>query len=115
MKARRQNGSKAEGGSLLRLLVARGRPACALGPITPPPSNDLLIVGYDREPDTLNRFSTHILEDIQTCVIEGLTDHRRAHERHAAAGERGADARQRRRAAAPGRRHGRDVEAAART
>ena len=37
------------------------------------PSNDLLIVGYDREPDTLNRFSTHILEDIQTCVIEGLT------------------------------------------
>jgi peptide/nickel transport system substrate-binding protein len=37
------------------------------------PTNDLLIVGYDREPDTLNRFSTHILEDIQTCVVEGLT------------------------------------------
>src|SRR6185295_1238735 len=37
------------------------------------PSNELLIVGYDREPDTLNRFSTHILEDIQTCVVEGLT------------------------------------------
>lgn len=37
------------------------------------PSNDLLIVGYDREPDTMNRFSTHILEDIQSCVIEGLT------------------------------------------
>jgi peptide/nickel transport system substrate-binding protein len=36
-------------------------------------SNELLVVGYDREPDTLNRFSTHILEDIQTCVIEGLT------------------------------------------
>ena len=36
-------------------------------------SNDLLIVGYDREPDTLNRFSTHILEDIQTPVVEGLT------------------------------------------
>ncbi len=36
------------------------------------PSNDLLVVGYDREPDTLNRFSTHILEDVQTCVIEGL-------------------------------------------
>jgi peptide/nickel transport system substrate-binding protein len=36
-------------------------------------SNDLLIVGYDREPDTLNRFSTHILEDIQTCIVEGLT------------------------------------------
>jgi hypothetical protein len=32
-----------------------------------------VIVGYDREPDTLNRFSTHILEDIQTCVVEGLT------------------------------------------
>jgi peptide/nickel transport system substrate-binding protein len=37
------------------------------------PSNELLIVGYDREPDTLNRFSTHILEDIQTCILEGLT------------------------------------------
>ena len=37
------------------------------------PSNELLIVGYDREPDTLNRFSTHILEDIETCVVEGLT------------------------------------------
>jgi peptide/nickel transport system substrate-binding protein len=37
------------------------------------PSNDRLIVGYDREPDTLNRFSTHILEDIQTCIVEGLT------------------------------------------
>ncbi len=36
-------------------------------------SNDLLVVGYDREPDTMNRFSTHILEDIQGCVIEGLT------------------------------------------
>ena len=35
-------------------------------------SNDLLIVAYDREPDTLNRFSTHILEDVQTCVVEGL-------------------------------------------
>lgn len=31
-----------------------------------------LVVGYDREPDTLNRFSTHILEDIETCVVEGL-------------------------------------------
>jgi len=42
------------------------------------PSNDLLIVAYDREPDTLNRFSTHILEDVQTCVVEGLvtTDER---------------------------------------
>jgi peptide/nickel transport system substrate-binding protein len=49
-------------------LFGCGRPAR-----TPGASNDLLIVGYDREPDTLNRFSTHILEDIQTCVIEGLT------------------------------------------
>ncbi len=47
--------------------------ACAPRPIATPPSNDLLIVGYDREPDTLNRFSTHILEDIQACVVEGLT------------------------------------------
>lgn len=47
--------------------------ACGRTPAGPAPSNDLLIVGYDREPDTLNRFSTHILEDIQTCVIEGLT------------------------------------------
>ena len=37
------------------------------------PSNELLIVGYDREPDTMNRFATHILEDIQSCVVEGLT------------------------------------------
>ena len=36
------------------------------------PSNELLIVGYDREPDTMNRFSTHILEDIQSCIVEGL-------------------------------------------
>ena len=46
---------------------------CSRAASGPPPSDDLLIVGYDREPDTLNRFSTHILEDIQTCVIEGLT------------------------------------------
>ena len=37
------------------------------------PSNDLLIIGYDREPDLLNRFSTHILEDIHSCIVEGLT------------------------------------------
>jgi peptide/nickel transport system substrate-binding protein len=47
--------------------------ACGRAPVVAGPSNDLVIVGYDREPDTLNRFSTHILEDIQTCVIEGLT------------------------------------------
>jgi peptide/nickel transport system substrate-binding protein len=47
--------------------------ACARRAGTGRPSNDLLIVGYDREPDTLNRFSTHILEDIQSCIVEGLT------------------------------------------
>jgi peptide/nickel transport system substrate-binding protein len=36
------------------------------------PTNDLLVVGYDREPDTMNRYSTHILEDIESCVVEGL-------------------------------------------
>lgn len=45
--------------------------ACAKG-IPNGPSNELLIVGYDREPDTMNRFSTHILEDIQSCIVEGL-------------------------------------------
>jgi peptide/nickel transport system substrate-binding protein len=52
------------------LIVAAG---CSSRPATQGPSNDLLVVGYDREPDTLNRFSTHILEDIQGCVVEGLT------------------------------------------
>jgi peptide/nickel transport system substrate-binding protein len=46
--------------------------ACGAGQPLTRPAVDTLIVGYDREPDTLNRFSTHILEDIQTCVIEGL-------------------------------------------
>ena len=36
------------------------------------PTNELLIVGYDREPDTMNRYATHILEDIESCVVEGL-------------------------------------------
>jgi len=57
---------------LFSLLVALAAGACGRHNAIPP-SNDLLIVGYDREPDTLNRFSTHILEDIQTCVVEGLT------------------------------------------
>ncbi|MEZ5288431.1 MAG: peptide ABC transporter substrate-binding protein [Vicinamibacterales bacterium] len=57
----------------LLVAVAALTGACNRAPAGPAPSNDLLIVGYDREPDTLNRFSTHILEDIQTCVIEGLT------------------------------------------
>ena len=46
--------------------------ACAEGSGRSGPSNDLLIVGYDREPDVLNRYSTHILEDIESCVVEGL-------------------------------------------
>ncbi|MGI0148554.1 MAG: peptide ABC transporter substrate-binding protein, partial [Thermoplasmata archaeon] len=47
--------------------------ACS-GPRTPaPPTNELLVIGYDREPDTLNRFSTHILEDTMICISEGLT------------------------------------------
>jgi peptide/nickel transport system substrate-binding protein len=46
--------------------------ACAKGANRSGPSNDLLVVGYDREPDTMNRYSTHILEDIQSCIIEGL-------------------------------------------
>ncbi len=43
------------------------------GHVLPSPTNDLLIIGYDREPDLMNRFSTHILEDIHSCIIEGLT------------------------------------------
>jgi peptide/nickel transport system substrate-binding protein len=58
----------------LPLLGAVGCLACGGSSAgTVPPSNDLLIVGYDREPDVLNRFSTHILEDIEVPVIEGLT------------------------------------------
>jgi peptide/nickel transport system substrate-binding protein len=59
-------------GAALGLAIMIGATDCARRSAAPP-SNDLLIVGYDREPDTLNRFSTHILEDIQTCVVEGLT------------------------------------------
>ena len=52
--------------------------ACGGQAAGPAASNDLLVIGYDREPDTLNRFSTHILEDIESCVVEGLvtTDER---------------------------------------
>lgn len=55
-----------------RLALVAGLLACG-GQARTGPSNELLIVGYDREPDTMNRFSTHILEDIQGCVVEGLT------------------------------------------
>lgn len=51
-------------------VVAMALAACSGAPRGP--SNDLLIVGYDREPDTLNRFASHILEDIHSCIIEGL-------------------------------------------
>jgi peptide/nickel transport system substrate-binding protein len=37
-----------------------------------PAATDLLTIGYDREPDTMNRYATHILEDIESCVVEGL-------------------------------------------
>ena len=35
-------------------------------------ATSLLTIGYDREPDTMNRYATHILEDIESCVVEGL-------------------------------------------
>ncbi len=56
----------------LGLLLA-GLCACGRGDAKPGgPSNDLLVIGYDREPDTMNRYATHILEDIESCVVEGL-------------------------------------------
>ena len=57
---------------VIAVILALAAVGCGRRSAATPPSNDLLIVGYDREPDTLNRFSTHILEDIQTCVVEGL-------------------------------------------
>ena len=57
---------------MTRLLVAVLLVACAKDAGRAGPSNQLLIVGYDREPDTMNRYATHILEDIQSCVVEGL-------------------------------------------
>ena len=47
-------------------------PAAGAGSTGAAGSGSRLVIGYDREPDTLNRFSTHILEDIETCVVEGL-------------------------------------------
>jgi peptide/nickel transport system substrate-binding protein len=54
------------------LALALGAAACAKDAGRAGPSNDLLVVGYDREPDTMNRYATHILEDIESCVVEGL-------------------------------------------
>ena len=71
MTARR--GSACRGAILALAAVATAAAGCRGRSAAVAPSNDLLIVGYDREPDTLNRFSTHILEDIQTCIVEGLT------------------------------------------
>ncbi len=58
--------------TMVATLVACGTNGDAPGARVKGPSSDLLIVGYDREPDTMNRYATHILEDIQSCVIEGL-------------------------------------------
>jgi peptide/nickel transport system substrate-binding protein len=58
-----------------RLLVLTTLALCGCGkdaPKTASAPNDLLTVGYDREPDTMNRYATHILEDIESCVVEGL-------------------------------------------
>jgi len=57
-----------------RVLIACALAATACGK-TPPKvaaSNEMLTIGYDREPDTMNRYATHILEDIESCVVEGL-------------------------------------------
>lgn len=55
------------------VLFTLGAIACGAGDTARTgPSNELLIVGYDREPDTMNRYATHILEDIESCVVEGL-------------------------------------------
>ena len=64
--------------TLIHLVLATTLTACGSGPASAPPDPSMadratrLVIGYDREPDTLNRFSTHILEDIETCVVEGL-------------------------------------------
>ncbi len=75
-KSVRRGAASAAGAAALALVAACGKsessastPAAAAASGA---SNELLIVGYDREPDTMNRYATHILEDIQTCVIEGL-------------------------------------------
>lgn len=67
---------------LVPVLVLAAACGCGGGTSAPAPAGEPsaagrragggLVVGYDREPDTLNRFSTHILEDIETCVVEGL-------------------------------------------
>jgi len=56
----------------LGMTIVLGLAGCAKDAGQGGASNALLIVGYDREPDTMNRYATHILEDIQSCVVEGL-------------------------------------------
>ncbi len=74
---------RARGGYLLALSAALLASGCGgegssnssanrAAPTGRGPSNDLLVIGYDREPDTMNRYATHILEDIESCVVEGL-------------------------------------------
>ena len=60
-----------------RFLIALALSVTACGgdkvkPRTASTASDLLTIGYDREPDTMNRYATHILEDIESCVVEGL-------------------------------------------
>src|SRR3972149_2535639 len=59
--------------SRLAFLVLVLAAACSGSRKPTPATNELLVIGYDREPDTLNRFSTHILEDTMICISEGLT------------------------------------------
>lgn len=69
------NGAVSLAAALLMAACGGGTPApspSAAGTSAATKPTDRLVVGYDREPDTLNRFSTHILEDIETCVVEGL-------------------------------------------
>ena len=54
------------------LVSALALVACGKERVRPAASTDLLTIGYDREPDTMNRYATHILEDIESCVVEGL-------------------------------------------
>ena len=58
--------------TVILILASVALIACSGQPRRTGPSNDLLVVGYDREPDTMNRYATHILEDIESCVVEGL-------------------------------------------
>src|SRR5262245_54887571 len=62
-------GPMPRGASLMLALAA----ACSGARSPAPQPDDVLVIGYDREPDTLNRFSTHILEDTMICISEGLT------------------------------------------